>query len=281
MNIACVLILTLTAPAVEQTQTRVRVVSYNIHHGAGRDDKLDLERIAALINEQQPDIVCLQEVDRNQPRSQKLDFPALLAAQLNMQGVFESNYNFDGGHYGNMTLTRFPVVAHENIPLPGSAGKEPRGCLRVTVRINDQELDVFNTHLGLDGEERKAQASAILTHVGKGSTVLAGDLNATLQEPPLQILLQQFKTTDPVEPAPEDGANPAVKPRRQIDFILVSGPVDVLSSRIVAGPTAAIASDHLPVVADVMPRARLTGIAEKGIYDTKDKRVDEAITEGH
>jgi len=279
MNIACVLILALTAPSVEQTQTRVRVLTYNIHHGAGRDEKLDLDRIAALIHEQQPDIVCLQEVDRNQPRSGKLDFPALFAAKLNMQGVFESNYNFDGGHYGNMTLTRFPVVSHENIALPGPAGREPRGCLRVTVRVNDRELDVFNTHLGLEAEERKAQVSAILPHIGDRPTVLAGDFNATLQEPPLQILLQKFKTTNPVEPVPDDAR--AVKPRRQIDFILVSGPVDVLSSRIISGPVAAIASDHLPVMADILPRAELSDSAEKGIHDTNDERVDEAITEGH
>ncbi len=48
-------------------------MTYNIHHGEGTDGKLDLERIAALIKQEQADIVALQEVDRSATRTGKRD----------------------------------------------------------------------------------------------------------------------------------------------------------------------------------------------------------------
>src|SRR5215510_5239404 len=51
-----------------------RVMTYNIHHGEGLDDKVDLLRIAQLIKEQRTDIVALQEVDKGTERTQKRDF---------------------------------------------------------------------------------------------------------------------------------------------------------------------------------------------------------------
>jgi hypothetical protein len=40
-----------------------RVASYNIHHGRGMDDRVDLERIAAVLRQLNADVIALQEVD--------------------------------------------------------------------------------------------------------------------------------------------------------------------------------------------------------------------------
>src|SRR5690606_78873 len=58
---------------------RLRVLSYNIHHGEGIDGKLDLERIAKVILAVKPDLVAVQEVDQNTERADKIDQPAELA----------------------------------------------------------------------------------------------------------------------------------------------------------------------------------------------------------
>ena len=47
-------------------------MSYNIHVGVGMDKKLDLQRIADVINAERPDLVGLQEVDRGVKRKSKI-----------------------------------------------------------------------------------------------------------------------------------------------------------------------------------------------------------------
>jgi endonuclease/exonuclease/phosphatase family metal-dependent hydrolase len=258
-------------------ETTIRVMTYNIHHGEGRDRKIDLDRIARVIGQAQPDVVCLQEADRDLPRTGHADFPALLAQKLNMTAVFEPNYRFDGGEYGNATLTRFEVVAHENMPLPNPKGSEPRGCLKTVIRVNGRLVEVLNTHLGLDPEERKQQAAAILAHQGEGPAILAGDLNEPRDAPVLALLLTRFKDT---APASSDPAAETFRARTAIDFVLVSGGLDILSSRVVSTLETAVASDHVPRVADVVARAPADRAADEGVYDTDDERVTEAIMEG-
>ncbi len=75
---------------------KLRVLSYNIHHGEGVDGKLDLERIAKVILSVEPDIVSLQEVDRNVPRSKGVDQPAELAKLTKMNAIFEKNIDLQG-----------------------------------------------------------------------------------------------------------------------------------------------------------------------------------------
>ena len=249
----------------------LRVMTYNIHHGEGCDHKVDLDRLAAIIQAERPDVVCLQEVDRHLPRTQNLDFPALLAEKLKMPAVFDPNYKFDGGEYGNATFTRLEVVSHENIHLPGPDGAEPRGCLRTTLRVGGQTIDVLNTHLGLDVAERNDQAAAILREVRAVPTILAGDFNESSKDPAVAQLLSRFS-----ECAPDADTTAKTLPwKKRIDYVLVSKAVGVISSRVVATPESAVASDHLPWVAEVRVRS-----ADAGVYDTNDERVREAIVEG-
>src|SRR3954468_2494324 len=88
---------------------RVRVLSYNIHHGEGVDGKLDLERIAAVINAVEPDLVALQEVDQRVARTRLIDEPADLARLTKMHVAFGANLALQGGHYGNAVLSRWPI----------------------------------------------------------------------------------------------------------------------------------------------------------------------------
>ena len=259
-------------------ETKVRVLTYNIRHAEGLDGKVDLDRIAGIIRESRADIVCLQEVDRNLPRTSRADFPALLSEKLKMAVAFDPNYQFDGGDYGNATLSRFDIVSQENIHLPGPPGKEPRGCLKTTLRVGNQNVEVFNAHLGLDSAERKEQAAAILAWIknpeklAPGKTprpmILTGDLNEVRTGPAVSALLEQFKDTA----EPEAG--------KKIDYILVSGPVSVLSSHVFSGRETAVASDHQPWLAELSLVKPPNKAADEGVPDNDDNRVTEAIVEG-
>ena len=63
----------------------MRILTYNIHHGEGLDGRIDLPRIAAVIAAQRPDLVALQEVDRNARRSGGVDQAAELGRLTGLQ----------------------------------------------------------------------------------------------------------------------------------------------------------------------------------------------------
>ncbi len=224
----------------------LKVVSYNIHHAEGMDGVVDLDRIVAVIRQTDPDVVCLQEVDRNLSRTGRLDFPSLFAEKLSMQAVFEANYRFDGGEYGNATLTRLPVVEHRNMALPNPVNAEPRGCLAVTVEWQGRKIAVFNAHLGLNGQERLAQAEAIAAALGSGPTLLMGDMNENAFAPGMQHLLAGLQDAGAVR---ADSAPYASAANRIIDYVLYCTAFEVLDWSRVSNELTRMASDHLPVAA--------------------------------
>jgi len=228
----------------------VRILTYNIHHAEGVDGVLDLERIARVIERSGAAVVCLQEVDRNLPRTKGKDFPAWFSERLKMGVVFEANYRFDGGEYGNATLVRGEVLAHENLALPGPVGAEPRGCLRARVRVDGKELTVWNTHLGLLLAEREEQTKAILDVLPEGPVLLAGDMNEVPEGPPIQRLLSRFVDTLPLAAKGEDAPVHTVRGRR-IDYIFAAGGFRVVDARIMADEETRLASDHLPYWVEV------------------------------
>lgn len=233
----------------ETKGVRIRILTYNIHHGEGADGVLDLERIAGVIRSVDADVVCLQEVDRNLPRTEHVDIAARLAKLLEMQAVFDANYRFDGGEYGNATLTWLPVVRWENLALPGPEGAEPRGSLLLELDLGDSTLHVLNTHFGLRPEERAEQARAVVAQAaGLERAVLAGDLNATPESEPMTALLERFRDTAGSDVGP---TSPSHTPRRRIDYVLATLDMKVVEGRTITGGDTAVASDHLPYLAVV------------------------------
>lgn len=229
----------------------VRVLTFNIHHAEGDDARVDLDRIARVALSVKPDIVCLQEVDRGLPRTSHLDFPALLSEKLGMRVVFEPNFLFDGGEYGNAVFTNLPITSNKNHKLPGPAGVEPRGCLEVTLDVDGKKLTVFNTHLGLKAEERADQVKAILALLPEGNVLLAGDLNEVPSGKPIAPLLSRLTDTFAVV---ADGLAKTFSTtvlNRRIDYCLVSSGIHVLESRILNDVDAAAASDHLPYLTTI------------------------------
>ena len=116
---ALVLILTLallcSAGSASPAKKTLRVMTYNIHVGVGMDKKLDLQRIADVINREQPDLVGLQEVDRGVKRTEGKDEIAELAAMTQMHFEFAPNLDYQGGKYGVAILSRLPIESSMHI----------------------------------------------------------------------------------------------------------------------------------------------------------------------
>jgi endonuclease/exonuclease/phosphatase family metal-dependent hydrolase len=230
----------------------LRVLTYNIHHGEGTDGKLDLPRVAAVIKAARPDLVALQEVDRNTTRTGKVDQTAELAKLTGLHAEFGKAIDLQGGGYGLAVLSRFPLKGVKTDPLPGKKGQEGRIVMRATVEPGGGAPPVtfLNTHFQHDdGPTREAQAAKIdeLFGAAEGAFILTGDLNATPGSAPVKALAKTWAF------ATEPGGKglltiPADVPRQQIDYVLFrpAGRFRPVEARVIE---EAVASDHRPVLA--------------------------------
>ncbi len=242
----------------------VRVMTFNIHHAQGTDEALDLHRIAAVIQARRPAVVGLQEVDRHwSARSDFADQAARLAELLRMHVVFGANLDLDPPapglprrQYGTAILSRYPILSWENTLLPRFGDHEQRGLLHAEVMLRGVRLHVYNTHLQHnDAAERLAQARAILDVIGPAApAVLTGDLNAPPDTPEIRALTDRLRDT-----WTGDGGytHPSEAPDQRIDYVLTSPATRVRDTAVVTDTPAA--SDHLPVVSDLVVRGPATG----------------------
>jgi len=261
--LALILALVMATPVISMgEEAELRIVSYNIRHGRGMDDVVDPERIAAVIRDLRPDVVCLQEVDKDQPRSGHIDLTEVLAELLEMEGVFGPNYFFNDGEYGNATLSRFPILEHDNLALPNPDDVEPRGALRTVIEVDGVPVEIWNTHWGLRPHERAEQSAAMLAQLAQDKPVLVvGDLNEAVDATGVAALLGPLR--DSWNPEAGVGTVPVDNPRRRIDYILASPEVRVIEHRIIHNEDTKIASDHLPIIAVLaIPRADDEGQSE-------------------
>ena len=185
----------------------LRVLTYNIHHGEGRDGKLDLARTADVIRSANPDLVALQEIDRGTTRTERIDELAELARLLDMHAQFGKAMDYMGGEYGVAILSRWPIASAENRPLPHPGEHEPRTALTVRVRVGDEGpwIRFTSTHLDetRDPDARVQQArrlAEVLLADPDGPGIVAGDFNARLETDPMGILQAHWSNAVPEYP---------------------------------------------------------------------------------
>lgn len=238
-----------------------RLVTYNVHRCVGMDKRLDVGRVAGVIAELEPDIVCLQELDVGRARTRGVDQAHAIAEQLKMSFQFHPAMRVEEELYGDAILTALPHRLVRAAALPtvgGIPGLEPRGALWVRISVaEDRTLDVFNTHFGLVPREQRLQARALcgpqwLAHPeADGPMLLTGDFNATSITRPYQILTERL--TDAQRAL---GLKPSIKtfpsgfPAIRIDHVFVNEGVRPLRIESGRSPLARMASDHLPLAID-------------------------------
>lgn len=234
----------------------LRVMSYNIHHGEGLDEKLDLERIARIITDARADVVGLQEVDRGVERTQKRDLPAELAKLTGLTVHFEKNIAHQGGEYGNAVLTRFPIKRAKNTHLKSLANGEQRGVQQLVLDVQGREILFMNTHLDArrDPAEREHSATelrAIVAAAGAMPVILVGDFNAAPTAPSIAAV-RAFLTDSWTVLSKEPGFTiPVKKPNKRIDYVWIT-PASITPVKMEVLHSEA--SDHLPIIAELRLR---------------------------
>lgn len=232
------------AQTFPQRENTHRLMSFNIQHGEGMDQKIDIERIGNVILNVAPEVVGLQEVDSMVNRSGNIDIMQLLAEQTGMYPTFGYSILHDGGKYGNGMLTREKPLATRKISLPGE--NEARTAL--IVELN--RYVVVNTHLSLTNEERLESVKIIteaIKHYEK-PVFLLGDLNAEPGEDPIKYLEKDWQILTNTNAK----TFPSTEPDVTIDYVLgykAKGETYAkFQARVLEDK---ITSDHRPLFVDI------------------------------
>lgn len=247
----------------------MRLATFNILHGRSvHDGDVDLGRLAAAVAELDADILALQEVDCDQPRSGRADLTAVAADAMNapyhrfvaaISGTPGATWMAATGSeqpgtagYGIALLSRFPVENWQVLRLPRIpvrfpmyvsgirrvriVHEEPRAAVVGRIDTPLGALTVANTHLSFVPAWNRMQLRHLRRDLSgfPGPRILMGDLNSG---PPARWR--------PLGTAP---TFPADAPTRQLDHVLTDDPT--LFATACAAPRLSI-SDHRALVVDI------------------------------
>ncbi|MBR0645310.1 endonuclease/exonuclease/phosphatase family protein [Plastoroseomonas hellenica] len=241
----------------------LRILTYNVHGCRGTDGRLAPGRIIDVIREARPDVIALQELDAGRARSGHLDQAQAIAEALGMAFHFHPALQHVEEQYGDAILSRLPLRLVKAGPLPAPHNRpllEPRGAVWAAIRFGDVELQVINTHLGLLPQERVMQAEALL---GLGwlqhpecrgrPAVLLGDFNAWPRSRAYELMASHLRDAQRSLPGHRPRATfPSRWPMLRIDHVFISGDVVVRAVEVPRGRGERLASDHLPLVVDLV-----------------------------
>jgi endonuclease/exonuclease/phosphatase family metal-dependent hydrolase len=250
----------------------VRIATFNILNGrAPTEASADEHQFAEAVKRLDADVLALQEVDRDQPRSGRLDLTSVAAVALGAEhhrflpalfGTPGSTWSaatdedIGGPAYGVSLVSRLPVTSWRVIRVPAARVKvlyrfpgnrlpewvrdEPRVCLVAEVETPSGRVHVACTHLSFLPGWNRHQLRRLVSALANvpGPLVLAGDLNMT------RIPAERLTG---MRPLAVGRTFPVEQPTRQIDHLLVRGEL----TSTTGGPVALAVSDHRALVADL------------------------------
>lgn len=235
-----------------------RVATYNIQKSVGLDGRRQPERILEVVEELDADILALQEVDRRYGRRQSTLPPELIARRTDYKAIPVSVNGGSLGWHGNAILVRHAirVLDARRLHLPML---EPRGAVMALVEMAGGPLRVVATHLSLVGAFRKRQIDSLTAQLhGAQSheipTVILGDLNEWREwSDSMKILHPRYRIIAPGR------SFPAAMPAISLDRIVTGPGLVVHLAGVHHSETARVASDHLPVWAELSFAERVRG----------------------
>ena len=230
----------------------LRILTYNIRACRGLNDLFGLNPALSgnIISALTPDIAGIQEVDRNNNRSQGEDQILLLGKMTKLYSYYGKAIDFSGGEYGVGALTAEDAISVRTVSLPGK--EEPR----VLIEVELEEIVLFNTHLSLTSSSRIESAAIINDEIAQYNKpiLLTGDMNVSGEDEIFQLFGDRWTVL-----SPDEMSFPADVPRERLDYIMITDPTDKIpvnspiwtESVLKSGVVPTIASDHRPVFIDL------------------------------
>jgi endonuclease/exonuclease/phosphatase family metal-dependent hydrolase len=240
---------------------RLKVMTYNIHSCIGIDGKVRPERIISVIRSCRADVIALQEVDANRHRSRRHEQARMIAETLAMSHHYYAVSDWGGEQYGLAIISRYPlehVQSGHLTAVDNARRSEARGALWVKLATPAGIVNVINTHFGLRREERQRQAEILQGDDWLGqipaseAIILCGDLNTGPKSPICRSFGRRLADVTYGLPNHRPRATfISTMPLRRLDYIFASEHFTVSAVRQPRTPTAKLASDHLPVCAEL------------------------------
>ncbi|HBS50507.1 MAG TPA: endonuclease [Rhodobacteraceae bacterium] len=224
----------------------LRLASYNIQKCVGLDLRRQPRRIVNVLDALGAQIVALQEADKRLPPRPAalphfvLDEDGWQIADLGGAGSL--------GWHGNAIIWRGPEIALRDMGHIALPGLEPRGAVWAAFDTGIGPLRVVGVHLGLIGRYRRQQVQHLVRETAdlpEMPTVWAGDFNDWSARSGLDRLAPRMRF---LPPAP---SFPSPQPVGPLDRIALSEGLSACAHGVHAARPAHIASDHLPVWADL------------------------------
>ena len=233
-------------------RTTLRIVTYNIHRSRGMDRRTKPARIAEVLRSIDADIVALQEVIGAGPRGGS--HIEEIGASLGMGWVMAQTRLLRGHQFGNVVLSRFPITHHAQHDLTWKSCEE-RCLQRVDVDVDGRRMHVYNVHLGTAILERRQQAQQLATIVSdkqqSGPKIVLGDFNEWMRGLTTTLLSAKLQSVDLQQFMRRRRHYPGLFPILHLDHIYYDGALEIDHIEVVRTRAALVASDHLPLVADV------------------------------
>ena len=236
-------------------------MTYNVHSCIGLDGRVSPERIARVIRGFDPDIVALQEIDLGRARTRHHDQAKIIADELEMQATFCCTKEKGDELYGHALLSRLPTeIIKSGLLCNGTVGSfgEARGALLVKVKLDNGSFHFLNTHFGLGRRERAAQVADLLgaNWLGQVSLeeplIFCGDFNTLPGSHAYRVLTSRVQDAQLlVKDHRPLNTFTTLLPFTRIDHIFVSPHFEVYEARVPQNAVTRVASDHLPLIADV------------------------------
>ena len=233
----------------------MRLLSYNIHKGiGGLDRRYDLERIIKVIEHENPDLICLQEVTRHAGRTNHDDQPNLLFTRFaSVAQLYQMTVHYRKGGYGNLILSRWPIRESQHLCLRRGMRK-PRGVQLAKIETPNGMLSLANWHLGLRERERHWQVDKLLHHpwfqeASRTPTLIVGDFN-DWRNRLAEATLSEHGYIEATRPSSRFRSFPAFLSVLSLDKAFHKNELEISDARIVRTSLARRASDHLPLVID-------------------------------
>src|SRR5262245_39974245 len=230
----------------------VRIATYNIHRCRGMDRRVVPERIIDVLRDFNGDVIELQEVVGAGPVG--AGQAEEIGAALGMGWVMNSVRTLRQHQFGNVVLSRFPVVHHSHYDLSWRTC-ESRNCQRADLKVDGHLLHIYNVHLGTAVLERRYQAKRLAAFVHDhrvvGPKIILGDFNEWMRGLATRTLSSLFRSIDIREHLRRRRTYPGFFPVLHLDHIYYEGHVEVMSVDLPRNRRALMASDHLPLVANL------------------------------
>lgn len=224
----------------------VKILFFNILHGKTMKGDFNLDVIAKVIIDANPDFVALQEVDYKTNRAKKYDLVTELGWRAKMAPIYARAMPYDGGEYGEGVLSKHTFLSTRNIPLPHLPDDEPRAALEITTVLPSKDtISFIGTHLDhLKVDTNKIMQAKEINKVfsnNKYPTILAGDLNAEPNSNTMNILESYW--TASYDKTNLQSTFSSENPTQKIDYVLFypKHKWKVLETKVICDT---IASDH-------------------------------------